>query len=115
MAKKIIVLEKLDNDLSFKCAFWATVPAARIALYANAIASSQYKNASAPEIAALQDGSIVEKVETFNYAPGTALSVIQSDVIAKFNDFQSYITNFNPFVQYGRFWDGSSWTAGGVA
>ena len=113
--KKIIVLEKLDNDLSFRCAFWASVPASRQALYANASATSVYKDASAPEVTALQNGSVIERVETFNYASGTALSAIQNDVVSKFNDFQSYITNFNPFAQYGRSWDGIGWTAGGVS
>lgn len=115
MAKKIIILEKLEEDLSFRVAFWATVPTARKALYANAAASSQYKDISGPELTSLQDGSVIEKVETLQYASGTALSAIQSNVISRFNDFQDSITNFNPFVQYGRFWDGSGWTAGGVS
>ena len=115
MAKKIIILERVDDDLSFKCAFWLTVPTTRWALYADAALTSQYKNATAGEITSLKNGEVVERVETFKYAPGTSVATIQTDIISKFNDLQSYITNFNQFVQYGRFWDGTAWTAGGVS
>lgn len=115
MAKKIIILEKLENDLSFRAAFWAVVPVARKPYYANASATSQYKDISAGELTSLQDGSLVEKVDVYNYASGTAIGAIQADLISKYNDFQSSITNFNSFQRYGTNWDGTSWTAGGVA
>ena len=115
MAKKIIILKRLPNDLSFEAAFWVTVPVSRQAFYANANATSQYKDIVAGELTDIKNGVILEIVSSFNYAPGTGVASIQTDLIAKFNDLQSQITNFNPFVQYGRFWDGISWTAGGVA
>lgn len=115
MAKKIIVLERLENDLSFKYAFWATVPSARKPYYANSSATSVYKDISAGELTSIQDGSIAEKVDIGTYASGTSVASIQTDLISKFNEYQNFITNFNPFIQYGRFYDGSSWTAGGVA
>ena len=115
MAKKIIVLERLETDLVFRCAFWLTVPVARKPYYANPNLTSQYKDATAPEIDLLKDGSILEHVEEFNYSSGTSVASIQTDLISKFNDIQNRVTNFNQFQQYGRFWDGTSWTAGGVS
>tara|TARA_R110000868_G_scaffold143298_1_gene361350 strand:- start:7931 stop:8284 length:354 start_codon:yes stop_codon:yes gene_type:complete len=117
MAKQIIILERVDepSDLNFRYALWATVPAARVSAYANASATSAYRDASAPEIAAIQAGQIVEQVDKATFAVGTPLGQIQTDLIRRFNVFQGQINAKNPNGRYGTFWDGASWTAGGTA
>lgn len=114
MSKQIIVLDKQDAVLSYRVAFWAVVPVSRKPYYVNASATSEYKDISAGELTSLQDGSVVEKVGTFLYGSGTSLATIKADLIAKFSDFQSQITNFNPYDKYGTFYDGTGWTNGGV-
>ncbi len=117
MAKQIIILERVDepSDNSFNVAFWLTIPAARIAAYANATATSQFKQVSAPELAAIQAGQIVEVVEKASFIAGTGIPAIQAALIARFNTLQAAATSRNPWVRYGTTWDGSAWVAGGTA
>lgn len=117
MAKQIIILERVNepSDNSFRVGFWASVPAARIAAYANANAVSAFKNASAPEIAAIQAGQVVEMVFTASYPAGTALAFMTADLISQFNAYQASITAKNPSQRYGTFYDGTSWTNAGTA
>ena len=114
MAKKIIVLERLKDELSFRCAFWLIVPSSRTAFFVNTEAGSAYINASSAEITAIRTGSVVEKVFISHYSSGTSVATIQTDLVNKYNDDQNELTSFNAFVHYGRFHDGTGWTAGGV-
>jgi hypothetical protein len=101
--------------MSFRYALWATVPSARVSAYANAAATSAFRGATAPEIAAIQAGQVVEKVEVFQAPIGTSIATIQAALIAAFNTFQGQITAFNPTQRYGTSWDGSAWTVAGTA
>lgn len=122
MARKIIVLERTGeltsvnfNDLNFKYVFWADTPSARQALFADATKGTAVKDASAGEKSAITSGTILETVGSAFYPAGTSASSIKADLIVKFNAFQSAVTNFNPFQYYGTFWDGTTWTNGGVS
>jgi len=66
--------------------------------------------ATAPELTALQNGSVVEHVEEVNYPLGTLIATIAADLVARFNAAQSALTAMNPFNRYGTFYDGTSWT-----
>lgn len=116
MAKKIIILETVtDTTILLRCVFWADVPAARVTAYANTAATSQYKDASAAELLAIQNGQVTEQLLQREYAPGTTGAAIQADLVAEFNAYQARITGANPRKRYGTFWDGTSWTVGGTA
>ena len=117
MAKQIIILERVDepSDNSFNVAYWVTIPAARVSAYANATATSQFKQASAPELAAIQAGQVVEIVERMGFVAGTGVAAIQAALIARFNTLQAAATSRNPWVRYGTTWDGSAWTVAGTA
>ncbi len=117
MAREIIILERLSepSDMTFRYLLWATVPAARVSAYANATATSAFRNATAPELAAIQAGQVVERVDVFEAPIGTPVATIQAALIAAFNRFQAQINAFNPTVRYGTAWDGVSWSAGGTA
>lgn len=116
MARQIIILERLNepSDFSFRYLFWATVPAARVGAYADAAATSAFKSATGPELAALQAGQVVEHVDTAFYPAGTAIAVIEADLVAKFNVYQAQITAANPTVRYGTYYDGAVWTIAGT-
>ncbi len=118
MAKKIIILERLsEGDTGFRYALWAIVPATRQSFYANAAFQSQYKSASAAETTALQAGQVAEKVGTIvlSASPAPTLASVQTELVNRFNTFQNNVTNVNQWNQYGAFWDGTGWTAGGVS
>jgi hypothetical protein len=117
MAKRIIILERIGepSDLSFNYALWADVPLARQPFYANPEAVSAYKGATAEELNAIKAGQIVEQVGSANFLAGTPLSTIKSYLQNKFAEFQQEITARNPWVRYGSYWDGTSWTEGGIS
>lgn len=117
MAKQIIVLERLDepSDLNFNVAFWLVVPGTRTAFYADATKTSLYKDISAQELSDLRAGLFTEKVQKVSYLSGQPLAFIRNDLQVKFTNLQNELNNQNPFVRYGTYFDGNSWTTGGVA
>ena len=46
---------------------------------------------------------------------GASAAQIKADLQARWQTFQNEIANANPWLYYGTFWDGTSWTTGGVA
>lgn len=112
MARNIIIQERINipSDFSFRYVFWAAVPVARQTFYADATKTSVVKDATAGETTALQNGSVVEQQNAGNYPAGTPIATIQTDLIARFNTYQTLITNTNPWIYYGTSWNGTSWT-----
>lgn len=114
MARQIIVLERTGpgNEIQFRAAFWLAVPVARQPLLANAAAVSAVKDASvtAPELAAIQTGAVVEQTDTFRFASGTALAVIEAALQAEFTARQAALTADNRYARYGSSFDGTVWT-----
>jgi hypothetical protein len=90
------------------------VPAGREPAYADPVATSAFKNASAPEIQAIRDGQVVELVDEIKLSAGTSLAAMRAAMLARFAEFQAQITARNPWVRYGSFHDGISWTPGGT-
>ena len=115
MAKKIIILDKIAGERpSYRVAFWADVPSARQSFYAGASLTSAWGDASVAENTALQAGSVVERVETFSADPPKSKSQIKVFLEARWMAFQAEIDAANPWNFYGSFWDGTTWTDGGV-
>jgi len=116
MAKKIIILERLDepSDYNFNVLFWLDVPAERQRFFANPAATSAYKDATPEEIAAIQNGQIKEVVQKCSYLAGTTIAAIIADLQAKYSANQAALNSHNPWVRYGTYWDGSSWTQQGT-
>ena len=116
MAKKIIILERLSTqNSSFRVAYWADAPAARQTFYADPIKVSAWGGASAAENTALQDGSVVERVETSSVEGQKTRAEVKTILEARWAGFQAEINAANPWNFYGSFWDGTIWTDGGVA
>ena len=114
MAKQIIVLDRTDTN-TFNVAFWLAVPTTRQPFYANSAATSTYKSASAAELTAIQSGAVVEQVDNFAFIASQTIASIMSFLQTEFTARQLVITNANPWNRYGSFFDGATWTAGGVA
>lgn len=113
MAKRIILLEK-TGQRTYRFALWADVPVARRPYYANVDAISAYLDASVAEVDAIKAGAVRELVDTLS-GENLTLAQVQALLIARWTAFQNEITNYNPWDRYGSIWDGTSWTAGGVA
>jgi hypothetical protein len=115
MARQIIILERntRGSNIEFRAAFWLAVPTLRQPLYANASAKSQVLDGSvtAGELTAIQNGSVVEQVDTFQYPSGNTLASIEADLQAQFTQRQA---DFNAdsarFQRYGSSFDGTTWT-----
>lgn len=110
MAKRIIILEQLDNR-QYRYALWADVPAARQSLYAASAQPTAYTLASVNEKAALADGSVAEKIGVIE-----AISVAEARqmLVDLWTEWQAQVSNRNPWIRYGTFWNGTGWTAEGV-
>lgn len=120
MARKIIILDRVGfpSDDAFRVAFWCDVPVARRPFYADAAFVSAVEGTEAPdvvELAALRDGAVTEIVETVFLPAGTTLTTIRNRLAARHTVLQTEVTDKNLWARYGTFWDGTTWTARGVA
>jgi hypothetical protein len=111
MAKQIVILERNDGaPISFRVAYWLTVVAGRQAYYAKPGLVSQWKDASAPENAAIAAGQVYEVVELHEVAPGANLAAIQAELQAIYTAKQAAFTASNVPNKYGSSFDGTTWT-----
>ena len=112
---RIIVLDQVEPQ-TFRVAMWADVPVARQSFYAQPLGSvSAWKDALASDNSNLVSGLVAEEVRTFSVEPGTTLVQARLQMQSLWTQFQSRVTNQNPWARYGATWDGVAWTAGGVA
>ena len=113
MAKRIIILEKV-NPTNWQAAFWLMVPAERVSYHANADAGSAYKLATAEELGALRDGTVLERVDTISVPPGANQAQIIAALESRWQLLQDKVTNEDTYTRYGTYWDGSAWTQAGA-
>jgi hypothetical protein len=123
MARQIIILENQNpgrgatDPISYRYAFWLSVPAARQSFFANASATSAVIGLSAPELTAIQNGSIKELAGVFTVVPGTTVAQIEASLAAQFTAAQAALNSAaaNAWDHYGTTWDGATWTLNTVA
>jgi hypothetical protein len=113
MAKRIIILERV-NPTNWQACFWLTVPAARVSFHANPDATSAYKLASAEELGALRDGTVIERVDTVSVPQNPNLAQIAAALQARWTAMQADVDAENTYGRYGTFWDGTAWTQAGA-
>ncbi|HKU55073.1 MAG TPA: hypothetical protein VJP60_06895 [Rhizomicrobium sp.] len=119
IAKRIVILEQLGaSPLSYRYLMWADVPASRQIFYAAMQSGmvSAWKGASAADNAALQNGSVTERVDSTPMLPGDNLAAAMARLQAIWTAFQAEIAVKNDWGRYGSFMDTSNaWTNGGVS
>lgn len=119
ITKRVIVLEQLNTSpLMFRVAMWADVPSTRVAFYAAQQSGmvSAWKDATAGDITALQNGTVTERVETFTIPIGSTLLQAEALLQANWTAWNASVQAANPWVRYGTFMDNTNaWTAGGVS
>lgn len=109
--RKIIIQERINepSDFSFRFVLWASVPAKFQSFYADPSKTSVVKDITAQELQDIQDGKVVESVETAEFLAGTPISTIQAELIKRHTAYQAKINVTNPWRFYGTSWDGTSW------
>jgi hypothetical protein len=112
MAIQIIILNTgvVPGYYVINYALWAVPPADRQPAYANPNATSAWINATTAEITALQNGSVVESVQSTQFPTGTSPATIEAELVSRFNQYQTQISNANPWAYYGSTYNGSTWT-----
>jgi hypothetical protein len=112
MAIQIIILNTgvVPGYYVINYALWAAVPASRQTAYANPSATSAWTGATTAEITALQNGSVVESVQSTQFPIGTLPATIEAELVNRFTQYQTQITNANPWAYYGSTYNGSAWT-----
>ena len=111
---RVIILDQtVDDPNTFNVLYWADVPAARQSHYADTSSPptkmSAWPLATAADNAALQNGSMVEQHGQARYVQGTGMAAIQLQLQQRWQDYQTYITNFNPWQRQDSTWDGTTW------
>lgn len=114
MAKQIIILDTDPSDggnNTIRAVFWFAVAVNRRVPRPD-ITVSAWASASAPEMAALQDGSVLEEVVIRSFPTSTSNASIKAIMVAAYTDRLAYL-NALPFkLQFnGVFYDGATWSA----
>jgi hypothetical protein len=112
VARKIIILEQVGEPADYRIAFWLDVPAARVAFYVNAGATSAVIGATAQEIAAIQAGQVVEVVKPFPRDFGVTQAQLRAALVTEHARLQTLLTDTTKWARYGSYWDGANWIAG---
>ena len=116
--KRIIILEKKLSSAtqnSFNYLFWADVPLTHQIKYIQpATFVSAYVDATTTELNALRTGTIAERVDILSFSPGESVPSIKATLVKRFNQFQSEVNGDETWKFYGTFFDGTSWTMGGI-
>jgi hypothetical protein len=113
MAKQIIVLDTLGNDggtLAVTAVFWFPVTSGQESPKPTLTASA-WTGASAPEITALQLGTVIEEVQQYRFPNSYTLNQIKTELVSLYAARKVYLDAL-PFKgqYYGRSYDGTSWT-----
>lgn len=122
-AKRVIILDRLldaerhtgeGTSQQWRYVLWADVPVARRPFYANPMAISAWKDASPADLTAIQTGIVTEHVGTLFVPPSAIPTDVRAALQTEWQTFQDQVNMVNPWIRYGTFWNGTTWTAGGV-
>ena len=113
----IIVLNRPDdsNPNLYRLALWADVPATRQSFYAVNTFVSAWKDATGTDNTNLKNGAVLETVVELTVPSGWTLAQVQSEAESRWQKYQTFVTNRNPWVRYGTTWDGTTWVNGGAS
>jgi hypothetical protein len=107
---RVIVLDETRDDPdTYNVLFWADVPPARQSRYADPAKVSAWAGATQADNDALKSGAVVEQAGVARHAQGTGIAAIQGFLQQRWQDYQTFITNNNPWQRYGSTWDGTAW------
>lgn len=112
---RVIVLNK-TGPLYYRFALWADVPAARQRFFASTGKVSAWADATTADNTNLQNGSVTERVDTYNVNSTDNVASVQAILGNVWQSFQDGVTAANPWVFYGTNLSSSGvWTTTGIA
>jgi hypothetical protein len=108
---RIIILDSTPDDAdTYRVVLWADVPLARQSWYAQTGAVSAWKDALAADNTAIANGSVAETVSVIRVIKGSGQAARQQVLQDAWTQWQTFITQNNPWQRYGSTWDGTTWT-----
>jgi hypothetical protein len=108
--KKIVLISGSKGaQITVSYVLWADVPPINQANNVDPLATSAYSGISAPELQAIRDGQVAERLDTVNFALGTPIPEIKAAMIAAWTAWQAQVSAQNNLSREGNYWDGASW------
>lgn len=113
--KRIIILSKDESSsqVRFSYVMWATVPVARQVPLPSFV--SAFSGVTTAEAKDLRDGKVFEEQGHISQAVATPFTATEVALQQTWAAFQAAVNLANPSVNYGTFWDGTTWTLAGTA
>lgn len=114
-AKRIILLEYEDGRLTY--ALRADTPAGQEAAYRRPEYVSSYGDATDPDLLAIRDGKVIERVERNDFAPEAGEQValfrqrVERLLEGRWAAHHAEVAARVPRRFFGRSWDGTAWRA----
>lgn len=113
MAKQVIILSIDQGDpglINVNCAFWIAVPPG--SEIPQSTGRSAWSGASTAELTALQNGTVLEKTNSFVFSSAKTKAQIEADLAAAFNSLQTAFTTRPVGQFFGVFLDSATgWSA----
>lgn len=110
MSKQIIALSKTESGIytTFQVAFWFPITTG-VQTQTN---GSVWTGASSTENAAIQAGTVREKVESFSFPTGASAAVIEGFLLQCWTNANAQINGVGPNQIYGSYYDPAAggWT-----
>lgn len=115
-ARRAIFLERTDSgdELIYQYCLWADVPSALQPVYRDPAFRSANRNATLSELSDLRAGIMAETVRRIVAVRGTPITTLQTSVEAAWQTHQNEVNAGQMWSDYGRWWNGTIWTAGTV-
>jgi hypothetical protein len=112
---KIILLDRLTpGTTTLRFVMWADVPASRWNFHTDATKTSAWRNAMPDDLAALRNGSVLERVDTLAMDGAVTNTQVRTSIQARWTAFQATVTADTTHSVYGSTWDGTTWVPAGA-
>ena len=113
---RVIALDRVGPH-AFRYVMWADVPSTRQQFYASTgVIKSAYKFATSADLANLQSGAYVEKVDVVEVGTTQNMAQVQAILDATQQSYQNSINSINQWQFYGTNLSSSGvWTTTGAA
>ena len=110
--RQIIVLNNLqqtDQTFNINCAFWLVPPVSQIRPLGTA-GTTAVTNATGPELAAIQSGSVVEQIYSAVLPFSISIPSVGSSLISRYNEAQRILSAGSVMKNYtNTYYDGTAW------
>lgn len=107
---KIIILETVRTK--YRVAFWIDTKSGNAGFHADPAKASAWTGAQPEDITALRDGSVQEKVDSFDFPDGTTLAQAQAELVKVHTRFQAAEDTDTKYQNTSIAYDGTNWVRG---